>query len=173
MSSTCRVSPFGNLRIDSYLPIPAAYRSLSRPSSPPRAKASPVYSLLLSSTRAPFAPHGMLFCSCHDVSYYPKDKSMGQWAQTQQSPIVVCSSFLTSSNMSKNFLKFPVKSWKLKVSLLLTFYFLLFTSKWRITESNRWPPACKAGALASWANPPKKLSVVPSRFELETPTLSV
>ena len=25
---------------------------------------------------------------------------------------------------------------------------------WRITESNRWPPACKAGALASWANPP-------------------
>ncbi len=26
-------------------------------------------------------------------------------AQTQQSPIVVCSSFLTSSNMSKNFIK--------------------------------------------------------------------
>ena len=26
--------------------------------------------------------------------------------------------------------------------------------KWRISESNRWPPACKAGALASWANPP-------------------
>jgi hypothetical protein len=26
--------------------------------------------------------------------------------------------------------------------------------EWRISESNRWPPACKAGALASWANPP-------------------
>ena len=26
--------------------------------------------------------------------------------------------------------------------------------QWRITDSNRWPPACKAGALASWANPP-------------------
>ena len=26
--------------------------------------------------------------------------------------------------------------------------------EWRITDSNRWPPACKAGALASWANPP-------------------
>ena len=25
---------------------------------------------------------------------------------------------------------------------------------WRISESNRWPPACKAGALASWANSP-------------------
>ena len=27
-------------------------------------------------------------------------------------------------------------------------------ARWRISESNRWPPACKAGALASWANPP-------------------
>ena len=47
--------------------------------------------------------------------------------------------------------------------------------KWRITESNRWPPACKAGALASWANPPICFfyKVVPSRFELLTPTLSV
>ena len=25
---------------------------------------------------------------------------------------------------------------------------------WRITDSNRWPSACKADALASWANPP-------------------
>jgi hypothetical protein len=35
------VAPFGNLRINSYVPIPVAYRSLSRPSSPLRAKASP------------------------------------------------------------------------------------------------------------------------------------
>ena len=42
------VVPFGNLRIDSYLPIPAAYRSLSRPSSPLRAKASPVRPCLFS-----------------------------------------------------------------------------------------------------------------------------
>ena len=64
---------------------------------------------------------------------------------------------------------------------------------WRITDSNRWPPACKAGALASWANPPfhrtepscsprrrccsghiaLRLSVVPGRLELPTSTLSV
>ena len=25
---------------------------------------------------------------------------------------------------------------------------------WRISESNRWPSACKADALANWANPP-------------------
>ena len=39
-SSTCWVVPFGNPRIDGYLLLPAAYRSLSRPSSPSRAKAS-------------------------------------------------------------------------------------------------------------------------------------
>ena len=38
-SSTYQVTPFGNLRINLYLPIPAAYRSLSRPSSPLRAQA--------------------------------------------------------------------------------------------------------------------------------------
>ena len=32
-----RVAPFGYLRINSYLPIPVAFRSLSRPSSPSRA----------------------------------------------------------------------------------------------------------------------------------------
>ncbi len=30
-----------------------------------------------------------------------------------------------------------------------------FQRSWRITDSNRWPSACKADALASWANPPR------------------
>ena len=38
--SACWVVPFGNPRIKGHLHLPAAYRSLSRPSSPPRAKAS-------------------------------------------------------------------------------------------------------------------------------------
>ena len=42
MSSTYRVSPFGHLRIKGLLHLPAAFRSLTRPSSPSRAKASPV-----------------------------------------------------------------------------------------------------------------------------------
>ena len=33
--------------------------------------------------------------------------------------------------------------------------FLCFQRWWRITDSNRWPSACKADALASWANPPR------------------
>ncbi len=43
----CRVSPFGNLRIDAYVPLPVAYRSLSRPSSAPDAKAFPLRPCLL------------------------------------------------------------------------------------------------------------------------------
>ena len=35
-----RVAPFGNLRINVCLPLPEAYRSLPRPSSPADAKAS-------------------------------------------------------------------------------------------------------------------------------------
>ena len=45
--STSRVAPFGNLGIKGYLHLPQAYRSLSRPSSPPRAKASTVCPCLL------------------------------------------------------------------------------------------------------------------------------
>ena len=39
-----RVPPFGNLRVNGYLLLTAAYRSLSRPSSAPDAKASSLYS---------------------------------------------------------------------------------------------------------------------------------
>ena len=41
------VSPFGNPRINGYLLLPEAYRSLSRPSSAPGAKAFPLRSFLL------------------------------------------------------------------------------------------------------------------------------
>ena len=43
----CRVSPFRNLRINRYLLLPAAYRSLSRLSSALSAKASTLCSFLL------------------------------------------------------------------------------------------------------------------------------
>ena len=47
ISSRCRVAPFGDLRISAYLQLPAAYRSLSRPSSPAHAKASTICPSLL------------------------------------------------------------------------------------------------------------------------------
>ena len=50
-SSMCWVPPFGNHGINGHLRLPRAYRSLSRPSSPPRAQASPVRSYLTFSSR--------------------------------------------------------------------------------------------------------------------------
>ena len=78
-SSTSQVAPFGNLRINSYVPIPEAYRSLSRPSSPLRAQASPVCSYLLS-----FSCTIKYKCRCL---------------------YLLSSLSITSFNMSKNFFK--------------------------------------------------------------------
>ena len=47
ISSIYRVAPFGYLRIKGYLHLPAAFRSLSRPSSPVRAQASTIRSCSL------------------------------------------------------------------------------------------------------------------------------
>ena len=63
-SSTSQVSPFGHLRINACLQLPVAFRSLPRPSSSPKAKASPVrpYSLpflnFLLLPHIPFLKHG-------------------------------------------------------------------------------------------------------------------
>ena len=46
----CRVSPFGDLRIDGHLHLPAAFRSLLRPSSALSAKASTLRSSSLTSS---------------------------------------------------------------------------------------------------------------------------
>ena len=46
MSLSCRVSPFGHLRVTGYLLLTAAFRSLSRPSSALSAKASTLRSFL-------------------------------------------------------------------------------------------------------------------------------
>ena len=46
-----RVAPFGNLRIKGYLLLTVAYRSLSRPSSAPDAKAFPLLSYLLDQSK--------------------------------------------------------------------------------------------------------------------------
>ena len=59
------VVPFGNRGIRGHLHLPRAYRSLSRPSSPPRAKASAMRPLLLSPMN-PCKKHGSLILSAVD-----------------------------------------------------------------------------------------------------------
>ena len=63
--STCWVVPFGNLRINGHLHLHGAYRSLSRPSSPPRAKASAMCPFLLSF----LSTHCNFHCGAGDIYF--------------------------------------------------------------------------------------------------------
>ena len=65
-SSTGRVVPFGNPRINGHLRLPAAYRSLSRPSSPVRAKASAMCPFTLS-------PY---ISACHNIYKYDNRRNL-------------------------------------------------------------------------------------------------
>ncbi len=89
-SSNNQVSPFGNLRINSYLLIPGAYRSLSRPSSPLRAKASPVYPSLLSSTHTLLLVQVCLYVDSY-VDFWTLDLSI-----MDLNPLSIC---LSSFNL--------------------------------------------------------------------------
>ena len=128
-SSTNRVVPFGNLRIKGYLHLPEAYRSLSRPSSPPRAKASAMRPCLLS-FKLTFK------YQVSSIRYYPGILNIAvlkTYGSIYTFSSLLNFTFCTSCQRS----------------------FLCFQRWWRITDSNRWPSACKADALASWANPPR------------------
>ena len=127
--SECRVVPFGNLWIKGYLNLPRAYRSLSRPSSPPRAKASAMRPCLLS-FKLTFK------YQVSSIRYYPGILNIAvlkTYGSIYTFSSLLNFTFCTSCQRS----------------------FLCFQRWWRITDSNRWPSACKADALASWANPPR------------------
>ena len=125
--SECRVVPFGNLRIKGYLHLPEAYRSLSRPSSPPRAKASAMRPCLLSFKR--FILVLVLVVECFLLSI------LHTRTRTVWYILLALTKILLFVHHVKD--RFSFQRW------------------WRITDSNRWPSACKADALASWANPPR------------------
>ena len=130
--SECRVVPFGNLWIKGYLHLPRAYRSLSRPSSPPRAKASAMRPCLLS-FKLTFK------YQVSSIRYYPGILNIAvlkTYGSIYTFSSLLNFTFCTSCQRS----------------------FLCFQRWWRITDSNRWPSACKADALASWANPPRGCS---------------
>ena len=127
--SECRVVPFGNLWIKGYLHLPRAYRSLSRPSSPPRAKASAMRPCLLS-FKLTFK------YQVSSIRYYPGILNIAvlkTYGSIYTFSSLLNFTFCTSCQRS----------------------FLCFQRWWRITDSNRLPSAFKADALASWANPPR------------------
>ena len=62
--SAAWVVPFGNPRVKDYLHLTGAYRSLSRPSSPPRAKASAMRPSLLSFRRSRYHIPYIIYIGC-------------------------------------------------------------------------------------------------------------
>jgi hypothetical protein len=52
---------------------------------------------------------------------------------------------------------------------ILNTHFSILSFQWRMSESNRRPPACKAGALASWANPPSSASLQIPNLKFQIP----
>ena len=119
-----------------YLLLPVAYRSLSRPSSPLRAKASAIRSYLLS----------LLFYNLICRSRFSSmSKNLINWQWTMINEQWPCQSI--SSNETTECLMLPQPHY-------LIFKELYMSTWWRIRDSNPWPLACKASALASWANSP-------------------
>ena len=136
-----RITPFGNPGVNGYVHLTPAYRSLSRPSSPLSSKASAIdlYSLdhiIISASLSPFRS------ACAQA----------------------CTSSLGPQKFLHNLSQFPL-SWKLPLQSLC-FPSLCFSKtspkvhhsctfgKWRIGDLNPWHSACKADALANWANSP-------------------
>ena len=104
------VVPFGNPWIKGYLLLPMAYRSLSRPSSPPRAKASTRRPNFLSPLLIPIKRNKV----AHTISC--NFEIITQFLKTKSSLLTVL-----CVNMSK--ISKPTR--------------LIFRPKWRITDSNR------------------------------------
>ena len=72
------VSPFGNPRIEAYLQLPVAYRSLSRPSSAPDAKAFTLCSFSLELSLDQFLD---LCCSLFELLEFHKQIFSGSILQ--------------------------------------------------------------------------------------------
>ena len=107
------VPAFGNLRINGYLLLPAAYRSLSRPSSAPSAKASALCSLLLDLL--------LVFSLQPSLSHSFQDKL---FSNTHTS--VMCGIFYYCFTRSENFL---VSRFNIEIVSLLSIFMNFRTHK--------------------------------------------
>ncbi len=154
------VSPFGNPRIKACSQLPVAYRSVLRPSSPLSAKAS---------TKCPFA------LDCRVVAYRGKPRQ--RYVSDFISNILAPQNSLYTNREGRRFEYFvgsglqPIHDVQQRnrtndeALLARNFCFVrpisrsasvaapAFRCWWSWTESNRRPPACKAGALPTELQP--------------------
>ena len=148
------VFPFGYLRIKACLRLPEAFRSLPRPSSPYVAKASACCSLYLVTqdglsfpipiqlSMNSFRSHKEHFRNVPVLHRFEFTRSLAPSSSGNR-----CSSCTFASQKTEK------KKW------------------WSWTESNRLPPACKAGALPNELQPLITM-VGLERLELSTSRLS-
>jgi hypothetical protein len=87
------VAPFGHLRIKGYLHLPEAFRSLSRPSSPLRAKASTIRSYVISVVSYSYSI--IIFTGNPLMTFLPKAKSQNRL------PALIVFSYVYLPSMSK------------------------------------------------------------------------
>ena len=123
------VPSFGNLGVDGYVLLTQAYRSLSRPSSAPSAKAftSCSFSLDLKSQ----VNH---YCLSTTVKSFLVSRF--RWNRVYPLRSLSLNSIIYFRCVCLiHIIQFPRYNYRTKVRW------------WRIRESNPWPPACKAGAL--------------------------
>ena len=140
-----RVSPFGHLRVDGYVLLTAAFRSLSRPSSASSAKASALCSYSLDLKWMPSVSFADGLCFVKDLF-------------NEKSSLVFLGVSYCSFTLRTYDLKFLLGDNFFDIFFYDTFFALFSfqgTKWWRLGGSNPWPPACKAGALPAELSPRK------------------
>ena len=163
-----RVSPFGYLRIEAYLQLPVAFRSLSRPSSAPDAKAFTLCSSSLELSYSWFS----FFLNCLSFIKQIIDSVINSFCEKVLSFFFeLFSTFRWNCNLPK--LERP---WFLLISIsfnlcplicsfltlqyfirfsMNTYFSYLSVSWWAQVDSNHRPRAYQARALTTWAMSPR------------------
>ena len=142
------VPSFGNLRVNGYLLLTAAYRSLSRPSSAPSAKASALCPSSLDQKCCLMA----LIRSSSTICYSTLSELSTGFSHTINFDKSLPSFFNRKTDIFRFSLSFASTFW---YSIQFSRYIQTLSGWWRIRGSNPWPPACKAGALPAELIPHK------------------
>ena len=143
------VPSFGNLRVNGYVLLTAAYRSLSRPSSAPSAKASALCPLLLNQLAYTSVRVGLFYCFSLLWKFY--------WFFLIQSTFEI----VTHSFFNR---KTDIFDFRCLLLLFYIWYSIQFSRCfsclsyerlwWAWEDSNLRPHAYQACALTTWAMSP-------------------
>ena len=152
------VPQFGNLRIEAYLQLPAAYRSLSRPSSAPDAKAFTLCSFSLE------LPLFSLSCLSSHIIYFTMKKHFHTFYFLGFAYLSICGQIVVFHDFRKDLDFFDLNFFLNPVKLSVRFSYLVFN------EHSCFPfRFTKFARLCISAFPPRYFvsllcSIVPSAF---------